>query len=91
MEDGGVHADEGVVADLMAVEHRAVADVHLVADDNVLDRAGGRAGVDDGVVLHGGVLADDDAVTQAVFADSAMLAKLPRGAVHISMSTISAA
>src|SRR5574337_234457 len=37
------------------------------------------------------MLSDDDAVTEAVFADGAMLANLPRGAVHVSMSTISAA
>jgi len=37
------------------------------------------------------MLADDDAVAEAVFGEGAMLAELPRGAVHISMSTISVA
>ena len=37
------------------------------------------------------MLADDSAVTEVVFGDERMLGILPRGAIHVSMSTISVA
>jgi 3-hydroxyisobutyrate dehydrogenase-like beta-hydroxyacid dehydrogenase len=37
------------------------------------------------------MLADDDAVTHIAFGDDGLIAHLPRGAIHVSMSTISVA
>ena len=49
-------------------------------------RSVGEASGADAVVT---MLADDEAASEIVFGEEGMLARLPRGAVHISMSTIS--
>ena len=54
LEANGVDADHNVVADLAAVDHRAVSHQDVVAQFQVI------VSVQDAVVLDGAVLADDD-------------------------------
>ena len=55
VQDRRLHADEGAVMDLATVDHRQMADQHIVADEGVELAAGH---VDDAAVLDVRALAD---------------------------------
>src|ERR1700721_2589109 len=89
------HMGAGMAANLVKAGHEI----------NVFNRTPGRVGPLIELGAHGvgsvaaacegeaviTMLADDEAVSSIVFGEDGLLARLPRGAIHLSMSSISAA
>ena len=89
------HMGAAMAQNLLKAGHRLVVFNRTRSKAEPLASAGacvaaspGEASRNDAVIT---MLADDDAVAEAVFSDGGILAELPSGAVHISMSTISVA
>jgi len=89
------HMGAAMAQNLIKAGHRVVVFNRTRSKAEALAAAGASVAADvaeacrDDVVIT--MLADDDAVAEAVFGEGKMLAELSRGALHISMSTISVA
>jgi 3-hydroxyisobutyrate dehydrogenase-like beta-hydroxyacid dehydrogenase len=83
----------GMAANLLAAGHALTVYNRSAAKADSLVRKGAPLARTPGEAARGAVvitmLADDHAVEQAVFSDGGILAALPRGGIHASMSTIS--
>jgi 3-hydroxyisobutyrate dehydrogenase-like beta-hydroxyacid dehydrogenase len=83
----------GMAANLLAAGHALTVYNRSAAKAESLVRKGATLAHTPGEAARGDVvitmLADDHAVEQAVFGDGGILAALPRGGIHVSMSTIS--
>ena len=89
------HMGAGMARNLVKAGHRVVVYNRTRSKAEALASAGALIANTVGAACHNEVvitmLADDDAVARAVFGDGKVIAELPKGAVHLSMSTISVA
>ena len=89
------HMGSGMAANLLQAGHKLTIYNRTPGKDEALLSKGAHAASDpaeacqgDGVIT---MLADDHAVESVVYGDGGILANLPKGAIHISSSTISVA
>lgn len=89
------HMGSGMAANLIRAGHEVAVYNRTPGKAEILVDLGAKASTQASEVCHGEavitMLSNDDAVESVVFAKQGILANLPKGAVHISSSTISVA
>ncbi len=89
------HMGSGMAANLLQAGHKLTVYNRTPGKDEALPRKGAYAASDVAEACQGEavitMLADDHAVESVVYGDRGILSSLPKGAIHISSSTISVA